>query len=95
MSKYVLIKCETSRVGCDSENVYEFPDHFTDDEINTYANEYARDNAEMYGIIEDEEESCNEAGIEFEEDSCYRATIKVLDMTREEIEEEYGDITKA
>ena len=94
MSKYVLIKCKTCRTGCDSEEVYEFPDHFTDDEIESYANECARDNAEMYGIIEDEEADADEAGIEFEECNCYWAVTKVLNMTREEIEEEYGDINK-
>ena len=33
-----------------------------------------------------------ESGIEFEERSCYWATVEVLDNTREEILEKYGDI---
>lgn len=50
----------------------------------------------MYGIFDDEQEACEESGIEFDESDCYSYSYEVLDdMTREEIEEQYGEITNA
>ena len=89
---FVLIKCTTCRVGCDSEMVYEFPDDTTEDELQEYATDTARDNADMYGIIEDEMEEAENSYIEFDEDSCYSGSYEILNKSRDEIEEEYGEI---
>lgn len=93
---FVLIKCDTCRVGCSSTEVYEFEDGTNDEALDTYASELAYENAEMYGILDDERESCEESGIEFNEGDCYSYSYEILeDMTREEIEEQYGEITNA
>ena len=89
---FVLIKCDTCRVGTSLEEVYEFDDNTTEDQLQEYADDLARDNADSYGIIDDEIVESEESGIEFEEGSCYWATVEVLDNTREEILEKYGDI---
>lgn len=89
---FVLIKCDTCRVGTSLEEVYEFDDNTTEDQLQEYADDLARDNADSYGIIDDEIAESEESGIEFEDGSCYWATVEVLDNTREEILEEYGDI---
>lgn len=89
---FVLIKCTTCRVGCDNEQVYEFEDSITEEELQTYADECAKDNADMYGIIEDEMEAAEDSGFEFEECQCYEGSYEILNMTKEEIEEEYGEI---
>ena len=89
---FVLIKCDTCRVGTSLEEVYEFDDNTTEDQLQEYADDLARDNADSYGIIDDEITESEESGIEFEGGSCYWATVEVLDNTREEILEEYGDI---
>ena len=93
---FVLIKCDTCRVGCSSTEVYEFEDGTDNEALGVYASELAYENAEMYGILDDERESCEESGIEFNESDCYSYSYEVLDdMTREEIEEQYGEITNA
>lgn len=93
---FVLIKCDTCRVGCSSNEVYEFEDGTDNEVLDTYASELAYENAEMYGILDDERESCEESGVEFYESDCYSYSYEVLDdMTREEIEELYGEITNA
>lgn len=89
---FVLIKCTTCRVGCDSNTVYEFPDDTTEDELQAYATDEARDNADMYGIIEDEMEEAENSGIEFDEELCYNGDYEILNKSRDEIEEEYGEI---
>lgn len=89
---FVLIKCTTCRVGYDESAVYEFPDNTTDDELQAYATDCARDNADMYGIIEDEMEEAENSCIEFEEDSCYSGSYEILNKSRDEIIEEYGEI---
>lgn len=91
---FVLIKCDTSRVGCDCESVYEFPDDTTEDQLQEYATDCAKDNAEMYGIIEDAEEEAEESGIEFVEDEHYSGSFEILNKSRDEIIEEYGEINK-
>lgn len=88
----VLIKCTTNRVGCDTENVYRFDDDSKDEYIQEYANDLARDNAESYGIFDEERENCDDSGIEFIEDEHYSATYEKLDMTDAEAIEEYGEI---
>lgn len=93
---FVLIKCDTCRVGCSSTEVYEFEDGTDNEALDVYASELAYENAEMCGILDDERESCEESGIEFNESDCYSYSYEVLDnMTREEIEEQYGEITNA
>lgn len=88
----VLIKCTTNRVGCDTENVYRFDDDSTDEYIQECADDLARDNAESYGILDEEREYCEANGIEFIEDEHYSATCEKLDMTDAEAIEEYGEI---
>lgn len=93
---FVLIKCDTCRVGCSSIEVYEFEDGTDNEALDVYVSELAYENAEMYGILDDERESCEESGIEFNESDCYSYSYEVLEgMTREEIEEQYGEITNA
>lgn len=93
---FVLIKCDTCRVGCSSTEVYEFEDGTDNEALDTYASELAYENAEMYGILDDERESCEESGIEFDESECYSYEYTVLEgMTREQIIEQYGEIIQA
>lgn len=93
---FVLIKCDTWYEGCSSTEVYEFADGTDEEALDAYANELAREDAEMYGIFDDEQEACDEAGIEFNESDCYSYSYEILkDMTREEIEEQYGEILSA
>ena len=47
---FVLIKCDTCRVGCSSTEVYEFEDGTDNEALDVYASELAYENAEMYGI---------------------------------------------
>lgn len=90
---FVLIECTTCRVGCDTSAVYEFEEGTTDKDLDAYAKDTAYDNAEGYGIFDDEREACEESGIEFEESGCYGYSYRVLEgMTREEVEEQYGEI---
>ena len=85
---FVLIKCDTCRVGCSSTEVYEFEDGTDDEALDTYASELAYENAEMYGILDDERESCEESGIEFNEGDCYsyekksKSSMEKLQMPR-------------
>ena len=91
---FVLIECSTCRVGCETSEVYEFEDGSTAKDIDAYASDLAYDNAESYGIFDEERESCEESGIEFDESDCYNYSYKILEgMTREEIVEQYGEIS--
>lgn len=90
----VLIKCDTCRVGTSTEEVYRFDDDTTDDALQEYADDLARDNADSYGIIEEEMAESDRNGIEFEEDTCYWATVEKLNMTEEDAIEEYGEINE-
>lgn len=93
---FVLIECSTCRVGCETSDVYEFEDGTTEATLEDYAKDIAYDNAELYGIFDDERASCEESDIEFDESDCYSYEYTVLkDMTREEIEEQYGEIIHA
>ena len=90
---FVLIECTTCRVGCDTSAVYEFEEGTTDKDLDAYAKDTAYDNAERCGIFDDEREVCEESDIEFDEGDCYGYSYRVLDgMTREEVEEQYGEI---
>lgn len=51
---FVLIECTTCRVGCDTSAVYEFEEGTTDKDLDAYAKDTAYDNAEGYGIFDDE-----------------------------------------
>lgn len=71
----------------------EFDDNVTEEHIEEYGNDLARDNADMYGIIKDAEGEVEENGFEVEYSDVYWATYERLDIPREEIEECYGSIT--
>lgn len=75
----------TNYVGQGCEEVYEVPDDTTEDTLNEYAYELARDNAEMYGALDDCEDGIEDEGFE--------GSWEVIEgKTREEIEEEYGSV---
>ncbi len=81
-------------VGCDDTTVYEFPDGTPLKELEGYAEEVSRDNADMYGAFERAESEAEECGVE--ESDIYSYSVEVLEgVSREEIEEEYGDIQEA
>ena len=87
---FVLFKLRTNSVGCDSNDVYELEDvsalnsdgAVNEDYINETGYELAMDNAESYGIEQNEEI----------EDEPFSFSYEILTGTREEIEEEYGEI---
>lgn len=82
---FVKILMSTTYVGMDSEVVYEAPDDISEETLNDCAHDLARDNAESYGILD---------GVEDEEE-YFSGSWEVLEnMTREEIENEYGSISK-
>lgn len=89
----VLIKCTiTNRFGCNTENVCRFDDDSKDEYIQKCADNLARDNAESYGILDEEQEYCEANGIEFIEDEYYSATYEKLDITEAEAIKKYGEI---
>ena len=88
----VLIKCSTNRVGCDKQEVYQFDDNSTEEYLQEYADDLARDNAESYGIFDEEREEAEDSGIEFIEDECYNGSYEILDMTYDEALDEYGEV---
>lgn len=70
------------------EKVVEFPDGTPEAQIDFYASEWADDNAMSFGDIEWDDEDADE-------DNEYReaySEFEILSMSREEIEEEYGEI---
>lgn len=73
---YVLFKLSTDTVGQDNEAIYEV-DSTEEDYLNDLGYEFSKDNAESFGV-EDEEQ--------------FHYSFEILDMTREEIIEEYGEI---
>lgn len=89
---FVLYDLRTNRVDCDARGVYELDDEEGARNLDGSVNEkyldeigweLARDNAEIYGIDCDDED---------EEDSV-SYSYEILDKTREEVEEEYGNIS--
>lgn len=89
---FVKFELTTNRVGCDSTQVYKVADESTSNYLDEIGNDLARDNAEMYGIIDEAREEAEEAGFDFEESECYGYSYEILEgMTEEEIVEEYGD----
>lgn len=86
---FVLFKLETGYIGEKSMEVYEFDDGTSEDTFDEYGQQLANDIAEMYGHIVGEEID----GVEYDGGTY---TYEILEgMTREEIEEEYGEITNA
>ena len=89
---FVKFELTTNRVGCDSTQVYKVPDDSTKEYLDEVGDDLARDNADMYGIIDEAREEAEEAGFDFEESECYGYSYEILeDMTEEEVVEEYGD----
>lgn len=84
---FVKMCLRTNRVGCDFDEVYEVDDNYTDEELTEVAHDLARDNAEMYGIFDDDGD--------FEDEGNYWGYWERLEGTREEIEEEYGEINNS
>ena len=88
-------KCEnsTDMIGTDEILVVGFDDDTSDQYIEEYFHDTAIDNAESYGVLDDAKAECEEAGIEFIADEHYSYEYEELvDMTVEEIEEEYGEV---
>lgn len=81
---YVKFKLTTDRVGCDTEEVYEVEDT-SNEYLDSVGYDLARDNAEMYGI-EQQDDDC-------EEPFDWSWEI-LLNQDKESLEEEYGCIQK-
>lgn len=79
--KFVLFKLSTNAVGQESENVYEV-DSTEEEYLNSLGHDFARDNAESFGVEQSDDSD--------EEPFYY--TWEILAKTREEIEEEYGEV---
>lgn len=77
--KYVLFKLSTDTVGQENEEVYAV-DNTDEDYLDSVGYDLSKDNAESFGI-EDEEQ--------------FHYSLEILDKTREEIEEEYGEVLNA
>lgn len=86
---FVLFNLDTGYAGEDTTEVYEFDDNTSEDTLNEYGQQLADDHAEMYGHTAGE----NTYGVEYEGGSYSYEILE--DMTREEIEEEYGEINNA
>lgn len=94
---FVLFHLTTDTIGTDAYNVYDLPDEdvynedgtINEDYLDDLGNDLAVENADSYGLLdeEDDEDDCD-----VEEDVGYGYTYTILDGTKEEIEEEYGDI---
>lgn len=74
--KYVLFKLSTDSVGQKNEDVYEV-DNTDEDYLNALGYDLSKDNAESFGV-EDEEQ--------------FHYAWEILDKSKEEIEEEYGEV---
>lgn len=94
---FVLFKLRTGYVTCDTDDVYEIPDEDVYNEdgsvdtdfLDEVAEELAVDNADSYGLF-DEDEDEEDDGVE--NDVEYGFEYVILNGTREEIEEDYGSI---
>lgn len=85
---FVHMKAETNYCGEHDEKVVEFPDDITDNDIELYVSEWADENAISFGELGEPEND--------EDDQDYRESYSSWDKlegTREEIEEEYGEIS--
>lgn len=96
---FVLFHLTTDTIGTDAYNVYDLPDEdvynedgtVNEDYLDDLGNDLAFENADSYGLLDlDEEDDEDDCGIE--PDAGYGYSYTILDGTREEIEEEYGDI---
>ena len=93
---FIKFNISTCRVGCEETSVYRFnDDDYDEDYIREYGEEIAREVVESYGIFSEEMKACEESGVEFEESDCFSVDFEILDMTEEEIIEEYGEILEA
>ena len=89
---FVEFKLTTNRVGCGVTQVFKVRGDCTKEYLNEVGDDLARDNADMYGILDEAREEAEEAGFDFEESECYGYSYEILEgMTEEEIVEEYGD----
>lgn len=86
--KFVVFTLCTDTVGCDQTDCYVLNDScflsdgsIDDEFLCSYGNELARDNADMYGLLDDGEED------------CYWATYKIVEFDSiEDAQEEYGEV---
>lgn len=92
--KFVVFHLETSQVGCSAIECYALDDNcfkengeINDDYLCEYGLELARDNADMYGILD----NTSESGLDPEE--CFYETHEIVEFdSLEEAKEEYGII---
>lgn len=85
---YVYIKVDTNYCGEWDEGVFEFPEGTTEDHIADYASEWANENAMTFGNIDEPEDD------DYDENDYREAYCKwkILKGTRQEVEDEYGEI---
>lgn len=84
---FVKFTLSTNYVGTTTTEVYEIPDEEVNEStLDALGYDLARDNAEMYGI-EAEDDG-------FEPEDLFSFNYEVLEGSREEIEEDYGEILK-
>ena len=84
---FVRIKVETNCCGEWDEGVFELEDGATEDAILDYASAWADDNAMTFGTLDEPEDDDDEQ--EYRESYSEH---EILNMTREEVLEEYGEI---
>lgn len=90
--KFVIFHLETNNVGCSEVLCYMLNDacfnedgSINDDYLCEYGNELARDNAEMYGLLDNISDDLQE--------DCYYETHEIVELeSLEEAEEEYGEV---
>lgn len=80
--KYYECECTTIMVGTDLNFAICVKDDVPMEQLEEYCEETARNNAESYGVFEEEEQSLEESGIEFIEGECYSFSLK--EITKEE-----------
>ena len=92
--KFIVFELKTNQVGCDDTNIYKANDScFNEDGslnekyLSEYGYELARDNAEMYGLLD---EALSNG---LDEEECYYVSFKLVEFNSvEEAEEEYGSV---
>jgi hypothetical protein len=88
LNMFVLFTLTTGFAGEDQRVVYEFPEGTTEENISDYGSELAVDNAESYGHYMGDDID----GVEYTEAEC---NYEILEGSREEIEEDWGEICQA
>lgn len=93
--KFVVFNLETNSIGCNDTQCFILNDNclnpdgsINEDYLDEYGNELARDNADMYGLLD-----CSEDESGIENTDIYYSTHEIVEYDSvEEAEEDYGAV---